>query len=97
MFDKLLLDYLILNRPVIYLNNLDDEYKENRGFILEDNYQIFMPGDKVSNYIQLMAAIANNLTKNNNKAQREAVLPVIHKYCDNKAAARIFEIMKGLK
>lgn len=95
-FSSVTLDYLILNRPVIYLNNLSEEYQQNRGMILPDNTKLFMPGSKVNNYTKLEFAIERNLYHDEFKAERERILPLIHKYQDNKSSERIYEIMKGL-
>lgn len=95
-FSSVTLDYLILNRPVIYLSNLTDEYKQNRGMILPDNTEFFMPGSKASSYNDLEKAFGENLYSDINKHERERVLPLIHKYRDNKSSERVYEIMKGL-
>ena len=95
-FSSISLDYLILNKPIIYLNNLDKEYNENRGFILEDNYKLFMPGENVLNYIELMDSIKINLSDDVNKQKREKIIPLVHKFIDNKASRRIIEIMENL-
>ena len=92
-FSSITLDYLILNRPIIYLNNLTDEYSQNRGMILPDNFSIFMPGHKVRTYKDLEDKIIDSLTIDSTRALREKTIPLIHKYCDNKASERIFEIM----
>lgn len=95
-FSSISLDYLILNKPIIYLNNLDKEYNENRGFILEDNYKLFMPGENVLNYTELMDSIKINLSDDVNKQKREKIIPLVHKFIDNKASRRIIEIMENL-
>ncbi len=90
------LDYLILNKPVIYLSNLDEEYNINRGFILEDNYKIFMPGAKASNFKDMLIAIEEAIKVDSWKNIRQRTLPLIHKYQDSKSSERIYKIMKGL-
>lgn len=96
-FSSVTLDYLILNRPVIYLDNLTEEYSENRGMILPDNYPIFMPGHQVKTYQELKEKIIKSLTEDDTKELRERTLPLIHKYRDDKASERIFKIMTGLE
>lgn len=95
-FSSVTLDYLILNRPVIYLNNLTEEYQNNRGMILPDNTEFFMPGSKVKTFIELEDALNKNLKEDIFKSERERILPLIHKYRDNKSSERVYEIMKGL-
>lgn len=95
-FSSVTLDYLILNRPVIYLDNLSKEYSQNRGMTLEDNYYMLMPGHKVKTYKELEEKIIDSLTVDSTKELREKTMPLIHKYQDNKACERIYEIMKRL-
>ena len=92
-FSSIALDYLILNRPIVYLNNLDEEYLQNRGAILEDNYKMFMPGASVYNYSDLIAGIEDCLGVDSYKHTREKLLPLVHKYPDKFASQRIFECM----
>lgn len=96
-FSSVTIDYLILNRPVIYLNNFDEEYKNGRGVVLEDNYSILMPGLKVKDFSKLLTAISDELHNDTSKELRERNMPLIHKYLDGKSCERIFNIMKGLK
>ena len=95
-YSSVAIDYLILNKPVIYLNNLAKEYSKGRGMILSDNFEILMPGVKVNNFKVFMTELINNLKTDEYKQTREKMLPLIHKYRDDKASERIYEIMKGL-
>lgn len=91
------LDYLILNRPVAYLNNLADDYNKTRGIILEDNYEILMPGIKILTYNNLKSQLIDILNGDSYKEEREKLLPIIHKYRDFNTCERIYQIMKTLK
>lgn len=95
-FSSVAIDYMILNKPVIYLNNLTDEYSKNRGMVLEDNMDLLMVGTKANSFNQLLEGISNDLEKDLSKDEREKILPLLHKYLDNKACERIFEIMRTL-
>ena len=95
-FSSTTLDFLILNKPVIYLNNLSEEFAQNRGFILSDNYEIFMPGHQVNNYSTLEDKIKICLYNDDTIELRKRLLNLTHKYRDDKASERIFEIIKGL-
>lgn len=91
------IDYLILNRPVVYLNSLANDYNATRGMILEDNYEILMPGVKVTTYTDFEKVLLDALTKDSYKQERERLLPLIHKYRDFNSCDRIYNIMKDLK
>lgn len=95
-FSSIAIDYLINKKPVIFLNALSEQYNKNRGFILEDNYEILMPGAKASNFNELTSAIIDALTTDSWKEKREQMIPLLHKYCDSNASERIYNIMKGL-
>lgn len=95
-FSSVVLDYLILNRPVLFLSSLAKDYSANRGMILSDNYDILMPGAKVNDFQSMLTEIKNNLEDDSYKEQREKGLPLLHKYRDDKACERVFEIMRGL-
>lgn len=95
-FSSIAIDFLITKKPVIFLDNLSDEYSKNRGFILEDNYQILMPGEKVKSFNKLLHSIQDALTVDSWKEEREKTLPLLHKYQDNKSCERIYNIIKDL-
>lgn len=96
-FSSIAIDYLITKKPVIFLNSVSEEYSKNRGFILEDNYEILMPGEKVDNFRKLLSSMHDALTIDSWKERRLNMLPLLYKYFDSNSSARIYEIMKGLK
>ena len=55
-YSSLGVEYLILDKPVIYLINDVEEYMVNRGIIFND-YNFWMPGRKVSNIKDLLNSI----------------------------------------
>ena len=52
-FSSVTIDYIMLNKPILYLSNYLEQYKQGRGFILPDNYKIMMPGENVCDYENL--------------------------------------------
>lgn len=95
-FSSIGIDYLITKKPIIFLNTTSKEYSKNRGFILEDNYEILMPGAKADNFEKLLQEIEDSLTVDSWKEKRLDAIPLLHKYTDNKSSERIYEIMKSL-
>ncbi len=95
-FSSIVLDFMVTRKPVIFLNALNEDYSQNRGFILEDNFELMMPGEKVATYAALKAAIADALTVDSWKERRLSALPLIHKYPDGKACERVYEVMQAL-
>ena len=95
-FSSITVDYLISGKPVIYLLSGADNYAQERGFSLEDNYKIFMPGLKANNFAELQSAIGDALYADSTKEERLKALPLMHKYVDSNACERIWEIMQRL-
>ena len=95
-FSSIGIDFLISKKPVIYLTQISNDYSRNRGFILQDNYEIFMLGEKVRAYKELVDAIEDALTVDTWKDKRAEMLPYLHKYIDSSSSERIFNIMKTL-
>lgn len=95
-FSSIALDYLIAEKPVIFLNSLSEEYNKNRGFILEDNYEQLMLGDKVSDFKQLLNSIAGAILTDSWNKNKLSNISLIHKFRDNGSSERIYQIMKGL-
>ncbi len=95
-FSSIAIDYLIANKPVLFLDNLSKEYENNRGFIIEDNYNILMPGEKIKSFTELLIKINDAITVDSWKEKRTLSLPLLHKYQDDKSCERIYNIMKEL-
>ena len=95
-YSSVTIDYLLLNRPILYIDSLSEDYASTRGMILEDNYRILMPGVKVKTYKDFKVELTDNLEYDKYKDEREKVLPLIHKYMDYNANERIFKIMENL-
>ncbi len=94
-FSSITVDYAISNKPILYLYSYLDNYKQGRGFILPENYELLMPGETVENYNELKEKMLINLArKTANYTEKE--LQPIYKYIDGKSCERIFEIMKEL-
>lgn len=94
-FSSITIDYAILNKPILYLYNYLENYKQGRGFILPDNFNILMPGETVLNYEDLKEKILKCC--NNKKANyTEAETDILYKYKDGNSCARILEVIKNL-
>lgn len=55
-YSSMYIDYLIAERPIIYITNDLEEYSKTRGFVF-DMYEDLTPGPKVEDYQQLMSEI----------------------------------------
>lgn len=89
-YSSLSFDYLLLDRPLIFVPVDIKEYKETRGFVLEP-YDFWAPGPKVTTLEQLTGEIDQCI---DNPAyyceQRKLVNRLINKYSDADSARRVF-------
>ncbi|MBQ8459722.1 CDP-glycerol glycerophosphotransferase family protein [bacterium] len=90
------LDYLYLNRPVVWINSLAEDYGKHKGMTLEDNFEMLMLGPKVVTYKNLEKEVIDGLYNDSQRAERERLLPLIHKYRDFNSCERIYDVMKNL-
>lgn len=94
-YSSIVIDYMILNRPVIMALSDMNEYRENRGFIF-DNISEYFPGPIVSNMSQLINCLKNLETVSAEwKEQREDLLPKFQKYTDNHNCQRVCDYFWG--
>lgn len=61
-YSSLGIEYMFLNKPIIYLISDINEYNEKRGFIF-NNYEFWMPGFRASNINELINSIDNSFNK----------------------------------
>lgn len=95
-FSSIAIDYLITGKPILYLDNFTEEYKSDRGMILEDNFSILISGPKIKTYSDLKYYITESLSNDSYKEDRLKTVPLLHKYTDNKSSERIYNILKKL-
>lgn len=82
-------DYMLLDRPIIYTMDDYEEYKNSRGFSVEDPAQYFA-GYHVYDKNQLMKAIQEIVDgKDIYKEERKKILLLFHSHIDGNASARI--------
>lgn len=94
-FSSVTIDYAMLKKPILYLNNYTEEYKNGRGLILPDNYKILMPGEDVNTYEELKNKILNCIREEKPNYKQEEVA-LLHKYIDGNSCERIFDTIKNI-
>ncbi len=86
---SVVVDYLLLNRPVIHLIPDLKEYQNSRGFSLEP-LEKYLAGPLVTNSEELFSQLAPTLNgQDSHAAQRERVLQLFHKDRDNRSTSRL--------
>ncbi len=85
-------DFLLLDRPIIFYIHDIDLYNEKEGLI--DDYESHMPGAKIKDETALFKELKNILDGNDSwKKEREDVRNLYHTYKDGSSSERIFSIV----
>lgn len=86
------LEYLMLDRPIAYSIDDMEEYKNNRGFVIDNPLQL-MPGKLIEtkeDFQSFICDVANNIDEYKNI--RNKVNTLCHEYSDGKNAKRIINL-----
>lgn len=90
-YSSVYIDYLLLKRPILFLPVDLEEYKQNRGLLL-DPYEFWAPGPKLLTQKDLLNALRRFKSDNAwYETERSTILMLCHSYQDNKASERIWE------
>lgn len=92
-YSSIAIDYLLLNRPIIFTLDDYDQYAKSRGFY-RSNVKEYMPGYQVYNRSEFINAIDSILEgKDRQKEQREKISILYHKYQDGNSSGRILDFL----
>ena len=93
-YSSIIFDYALLDRPMGFAISDLDNYKKNRGFLV-DNIEDYFCGDKIRNLLELKKYIEN--VSNNidlYKDERKKIMLNTNKYCDNNSSQRLVDYFK---
>lgn len=89
-YSSVYFDYLLLNRPILFVPTDLEAYQTNRGMLLQP-YDFWAPGPQAFTQHQLQLAIADFLSNPRHyEEQRNMILNLTHKHKDNLASRRIW-------
>ncbi|NOU79240.1 tetratricopeptide repeat protein [Paenibacillus sp. LMG 31459] len=92
-YSSVYIDYLLLDRPMMFLPTDLEDYRENRGFLLEP-YEFWTPGPKISSQEDLQETIIRLLNEPEwYKSERSTILNLCHKYKDPHSSERIWKLI----
>lgn len=92
-YSSIAFDFLILDRPLVYLIPDYEEYKSAKGFVFR-NVDYYMPGPKAFRFGEMIAALSDALEKPEAYArERQNVRNQRFDFMDDKSAQRSFRIM----
>ncbi len=95
-YSGIFIDYLLLNRPIIFNPTDLAEYDKTRGFLYTP-YNQWTPGHKIKTQDDLINEIGNILKGIDTFAdQRELAKNIWHQYKDNKSSYRASKIVREL-
>lgn len=96
-YSSIVFDFLILDRPIVYLIPDYEEYRQDKGFVFR-NVDYYMPGPKVYRFEEMLKALACALDDPKAYAQeRENVRMHRFDYLDDRSAERCFETIMNYK
>ncbi|WP_315793793.1 CDP-glycerol glycerophosphotransferase family protein [Paenibacillus sp. BIC5C1] len=89
-YSSVYIDYLLLNRPIIFTPVDLKEYRDNRGLLFEP-YDFWTPGPKVYNQSALQDAIRHYISKKDYyAAERNTLLNLFHFHKDDQSSSRVW-------
>jgi len=92
-YSSVYIDYLILNRPIGFIIDDLEDYKNNRGFVF-DNFEEWMPGEKIATFKDLenfLLDIKNGIDKYGEI--RKEVNKKVNKFIDGESSKRLIEFL----
>ena len=96
-YSSIYLDFLILNRPIIfYPYDLEEYLSRNRELYFD--YDAFTPGPKARSFEELLSYIEGYLSDKEDRYRRirEKLMPRVYRYIDGESAERIYEYFKKI-
>lgn len=94
-YSSIVYDYLLLNRPIVYLLPDFEEYKNSKGFVF-NNISLYMPGEKAYDFENLLKALADAFDNPDKYADlRNNVIMNRFDYTDDRSAERCFKQIMG--
>jgi len=94
-YSSIYLDFLLLDKPLIFIPYDIDEYREYRGFLFE--YEKYSPGAKVFSQHDFIDALKLSLENPEHDAlQRREICAIFHQFKNGGASKRIYDHLKSI-
>lgn len=96
-YSSVVIDYLLLNKPIAMVLSDLEEYKTSRGFVF-DPVMDYFPGPIISDKNSLLNYLTNIKIINSEwEAKRMKIKKSLHKYFDGNSSERVCEVFFGKK
>lgn len=92
-YSSIYFDFLLLNRPIIFVSTDLNEYSKSRGFVLEP-YDFWTPGPKTNTFNEFLKELTNSFNEKYYEDKRLIVNDIINTYIDSNSCKRVFDLMK---
>ncbi len=89
------IDFLLLDKPIIFYPFDFDTYSVNEG-IIQDYFKM-IPGPHATNFKQLLNIIEENLKQDTWQEKRQISKHKNHSFCDGNSAERVFKVIDSLE
>lgn len=92
-YSSVYFDFLLTQRPIGFVLDDIDEYRNKRGFVVENPLEL-MPGEKIYNeedFVRFIRNACNGI--DNYKEERKRINDLANKYQDNKNCERILDFL----
>lgn len=94
-YSSIYLDYLLLDKPMIFIPYDIKEYSQNRGFFF--NYEKHSPGVKVNSQQAFEDALKTSLEKpEQDSLQRAEICDIFHQFKNGGSCQRIYDKIKSI-
>ncbi len=94
-YSSIWVDYLLLNRPIIFAVRDLEDYKKVHGLMIEP-FDAWAPGEIVTDFNQLKNAIAMAFNKTDDYALKRSLLThIYHKYTEGNSSERVIELLEN--
>lgn len=92
-YSSVYIDYLLLDRPILFIPTDLEQYRESRGLLFEP-YEFWAPGPKIATEEELEQAIIKSFTDPlYYSTERSTVRNLCHHYQDNQSSKRIWKLI----
>ncbi|MFA9398545.1 MAG: CDP-glycerol glycerophosphotransferase family protein [Clostridiaceae bacterium] len=94
-YSSVYFDYLLTEKPMLFVNPDEEEYRRTRGFLLEP-YSFWTPGPKVKKQEMLQSEMVKLFNDNDYyKRERKEMLNIFHKNFDANSSERVWKYIKN--
>lgn len=94
-YSSVYFDYLLMDKPMLFLSNDLEEYRKNRGFLLEP-LEMWRPGISVGNYEELTSELSKLFELETYKEERRVIREMLHRHKDGDSTIRAKTYIEGI-